>query len=198
MRSVFAILLVVVLPFMFTSCHKTKRKYITIEGEQGPAGEDGTNGSDGLNALGFDYVRGMDGAEVCDAALIIPAHLVVPANVLALAPAEDPYDPDGLTLTFGTADSPFRVYLGFMLAGEHCLIEKVEGEGWVTVGDPLVFSESGFVAVVPLEMIPLLDPTVVTAGRLVEFPDECRILDYSKFRLAVGDTLRINFDRGSL
>ena len=199
MRNLLILLLALSLPVFATSCTHHHKKI--VKGEQGPAGEDGQDGQDGadgidgLNALGFDYVRGMDGALVCDGALVIPAQYVVPANILALAPAEDPHDPDGLTLTFGTIDSPLRVYLGRMAAGEYCLVEKVQGEGWVPVGDQLVFTETGFVAVVPPSMIPLLDPAVLEHGVMAEFAEECKVLDYSNSHLKIGGDFRINFNR---
>jgi hypothetical protein len=82
-----------------------------------------------------------------------------------------------------------------MLAGEYCVVEKVQGEGWVAVGDPLVFVEAGFVAVVPSAMIPLVDPSVVGFGVIAEFEGECNVLDYSRSHLRVGRDLRINFRR---
>ena len=179
MRNLLIVLLALIPAFALTSCKRHTRIVEIHDGPAGEAGQDGIDGINGLNGLGHYYVRGMDGASVCDGALVIPAQYVVPSAILALAPAEDPYDPDGLTLTFGTLESPLRFYLGMVMAGEFCLVEKVQGEGWVTVGEPLSFGESGFVAVVPPEMIPLIDPSVLSEGRLIEFPEECLILEYS-------------------
>lgn len=191
---VFSTLLAVLSAFTFTSCKRHTK--IIHDGPQGEQGEQGKPGVDGLNGIGFFYTRSMDGAVVCDGALIIPARFVVPAAILALAPNEDTYDPDGLTLTFGTIDSPLRFYLGMVMAGEFCVVEKVKGEGWEPVGEPLVFTESGFIAIVPPSMIPLVDPAVVTEGRIVEFPADCKILDYSRNHLKIGKScIRINFGR---
>ena len=199
MRNLLIVLLALVPAFAFMSSCKRHTRIIEIRdgpaGEDGQNGQDGTDGIDGLNGLSFDYVRGMDGAVICEGALVIPAQYVVPANILALAPTEDPHDPDGLTLTFGTINSPIRFYLGSMLAGEFCLVEKINGEGWVPVGGVLIFPEPGFVAVVPPEMIPLVDPSVLDLGRLVEFPEECNVLDYSRNHLRIGKDIRINFNR---
>lgn len=214
MRNLLLLTFMLVPALVFTACHKHTRIIEAGEdgssggdgangadgadgtnGEDGADGADGSDGIDGLNGLGFDYVRGMDGAEICEGALIIPAQYVVPANILALAPAEDPYDPDGLTLTFGTVDTPIRFYLGTMFAGEYCLVEKVHGEGWVAVGGALVFEEKGFIAIVPPEMVPFVDPAVLQYGRVVDFPAECNVLDYSRHHLKIGRDIRINFNR---
>jgi hypothetical protein len=78
-----------------------------------------------------------------------------PSNVLALAPVEDPYRPDGLTLSFKISNLRLRTYLGAVAAGEYCVIEKVVGEGWVPMGDPIVFDTDGWIAVVPSETLSL-------------------------------------------
>lgn len=199
MRKLLIALMLLVPCMMSTSCKRHTRIIETGEqgenGQDGQDGQDGIDGIDGLDGLGFDYVRGMDGATVCDGVFVIDARFVVPESILQLAPAEDPYDPDGLTLTFGTADSPIRIYLGMMLAGEYCLVEKVKGEGWVPVGDPLIFPEDGWIAVVPPNMIPLLDPGAFELGTVVEFPEECNVLDYSRNHLTIGKDIRINFNR---
>ena len=136
----------------------------------------------------------MNGAKLYDGAFVIPARYVVPSKILMLAPNEDPHDPVGLTLTFGTEDTPIRFYLGTVMAGEHCVVEKVRGEGWASIGEPLVFEETGFVVIVPPEMIPLIDPAVLDQGRVVEFAGECNVLDYSRNHLKIGSDVRINFN----
>lgn len=202
MRNLLIVLLALIPAFAFMSSCKRHTRIIEIHdgpaGEDGQNGQDGTDGIDGLNGLSFDYVRGMDGATICEGALVIPAQYVVPASILALAPAEDPHNPNGLTLTFGTTDSPIRFYLGSMLAGEFCLVEKIHGEGWVAVGDPLIFPEPGFIVIVPPIMIPLVDPSVLNFGVIVEFPGECNTLNYSRNHLRIGSDIRINFNRGVL
>jgi hypothetical protein len=198
MRKLLILLLLALVPASFTSCRHGKLGKPGepgVTGQDGQDGIDGVDGIDGLSGLGFDYVRSMDGATVCNGVLVIPAQHVVPASILALAPAEEPHESDGLTLTFGTVDSPIRFYLGTMLAGEFCVVEKVQGEGWVAVGNPLVFLEPGFVAVVPPAMIPLVDPSVLDFGVLVEFEGECNTLDYSHSHLKIGKDIRINFKR---
>lgn len=201
MRKVMILALLALVPTSFMSCrghrgHSGADGTDGVNGQDGQEGDNGTDGIDGLNGIGFDYVRGMDGAVVCEGAMIIPARFVVPADILALAPNEDPFDPDGLTLTFGTTDSPLRFYLGMVMAGEFCVVEKVQGEGWEPVGEPLVFTEPGFIAVVPPSMIPFINPAFLSEGRVVQFPEDCKVLNYSRNHLNIGKScIRINFGR---
>jgi hypothetical protein len=197
-------ILLATMPFLFAACHKHTRIVDESipgadgqDGQDGQNGRDGIDGADGLSGIGFDYVRGMDGAKVCNRAIIVNANLVLPSSILMFAPAEDPYDPDGLTLTFGTQDLAFRVYLGFMNRGEYCVIEKEHGYGWQAI-DQLVFSQDGFVAIVPEETLSLFEDsfvaTLLEQGILVEF-DSCKTLDYSRHCLKIGSKIRINFGR---
>lgn len=189
------------------------------QGEQGVPGRDGVDGLDGidgLNGIGFDYVRGMDGARVCNRALVINAACVIPPEILSLAPLEDPYDPDGLTLTFGIADEPFRVYLGMIMAGEYCVAEKQRGQRWDAVdspNNPLTWLSDGeftqWIAVVPEETFLLFNEETQTEllgkGVMLEFGpttetvfneetqmdehvdvDVCLTLEYSRFFLKIG------------
>lgn len=224
MRNLIVLLLLALVPATFTSCRHGRTGPMGPAGENGQDGQDGQDGRDGidgidgrdgLSGIGFDYVRGMDGARVCNAALIVPAQHVLPDGILNFAPAEDPYDPDGLTLTFGTEELAFRIYLGMIMQGEYCVIEKEWGEGWDAVeseNNPLVFAENGWVAVVPLDTLNLFDTSflalLLDVGVLVEFgpneveteegtvlEDVCLTLDYSRNRLKIGRKVRINFNR---
>lgn len=220
MRKLIVLMLLALVPASFTSC-RGHRGHDGINGTNGQDGQDGQDGidgidgKDGLSGIGFDYVRGMDGAQVCNTALIVPADLVLPSSILNFAPVEDPYDPDGLTLTFGTEQLAFRIYLGMIMQGEYCVVEHPEGEGWGAVesdNNPLVFAENGWVAVVPIETLQLFDPlfqlTLLDAGVLLEFgpneveveetvvlEDVCLTLDYSRSHLRLGHQFRINFNR---
>jgi hypothetical protein len=228
MRKLLVIALALLPALAMTACHKHTR---IIEqgqdglngqngedglngrdGRDGLNGENGIDGKDGLSGIGFDYVRGMDGALVRNAVLAVPAQFVLPSTILNFAPAEDPYDPDGLTLTFGTQELAFRVYLGTMYRGEYCVVETVRGEGWVPVGDELIFTEQGFIALVPLDTFMLFDVSfqaeLLANGSWVEFgPREVIVddmvtlepvdlmLDYDRRRLSIGNDIRINFCR---
>ena len=181
MKNTITILCALLLAFSFTSCR---------HGRTGPQGEPGQNGAgipgkDGVDAIGFDYVRGMDGAQVCGGAVVVDAAKVVPEAILALAPAEDPFDPDGLTLTFGTIESPIRLYLGVVRAGQLCVIEKGEG-----VLGQLRFAEDGYVAVVPPAAVTALG---LTEGVIVEF-EGCKVLDYSRWKLRIGKKIVVRID----
>ena len=206
MRNLLILMLLALVPASFTSCRHGRTGPAGepgqngigqdgTDGQDGQDGGDGANGNNGLNGMGFDYVRGMDGATICDSALVINASEIIPADILRFAPAEDTYDADGLTLTFGIVGAPFRCYLGAVSAGEYCVVEKVHGEGWVAVGDPLVFDEDGWVAIVPPDMIPYLGPLAFDRARVLEFYGECNVLDYSSHRLQIGKDIRINFRR---
>ena len=158
------------------------------DGVDGEDGEDGQDGNDGSDGLAFDYVRGMDGAMIYEGALIIQAEHVVPPAILAFAPEEDPYDQDGLTLTFGTIESPIRVYLGRVWVGQYCVIERDEG-----VLGQLDFYEDGYVAIVPPEYLSLFNLTP-TDGVVVEFEGECKELNYSSRRIKLGKDIVIRID----
>lgn len=210
MRSLLMLLMLVLVPASFTSCRHGRTGpqgepgqngigQDGQDGQDGADGEDGQDGQDGLNGIGFDYVRSMDGATVCNSALVVPANLVVPTNILSLAPQGDDHHLEGLTLTFGSLDSPIRVYLGAVRAGEYCVLEKVHGEGWIQVGEQLVFTEDGYVAIIPPEFYNFVNPPVFADALLnahvVEFAGECNELNYSSRYLKIGKDIRINFNR---
>ena len=212
MRNLLILMLLVFVPATFTSCRHGRTGPQGEPGMNGNDGQDGQNGNDGqdgqdgndgidgLNGIGFDYVRSMDGAVICNSALIIEAQDVIPANILALAPVNAGHDLEGLTLTFGTPDSPIRVYLGSVQAGEYCVVEKLRGEGWVAVGEPLTFEEDGFIAIIPPEFYNFVRPPVFADALLrihvVEFGGECNELNYNDGHyLRIGKDIRINFNR---
>lgn len=204
---------------LLPSCRHGRTGPVGPQGEQGQPGNPGIDGIDGLNGISFDYVRGMDGATVCNRVLITNAANILPPNILAFAPEEDPYDPDGLTLTFGTESLAFRIYLGEIRAGEYCVVEKEWGQGWQGVesdNNPLAFLEDGYVAVVPEATLSLFDTSfqaeLLMNGVWVEFgprevveetetgeitmlEDVCKTLDYSRSHLKIGHKIRINFNR---
>ena len=219
MHRLLVLILLVLVPASFTSCRHGRtgkqgepgQNGIGQDGQDGQDGNDGLDGSDGLNGIGFDYVRSMDGAVVCNSALIVPVNLIVPANILALAPGDGQHHLEGLTLTFGTLDSPIRVYLGKVRAGEYCVLEKMRHNDdddddddddrgtWTPVGEQLIFTEDGYVAVVPPEFYNFVNPSVFTDTLLslfvVEFSGECNELNYSSRYLKIGKDIRINFNR---
>lgn len=208
MRNLLVLLMLLLVPMSFTSCRHGRTGPVGEpgmngvdgqDGQDGANGQDGQDGADGLDGIGFDYVRGMEGATVCNSALVVPADLVVPANILALAPEDGGHHLEGLTLTFGHIDSPVRVYLGAVRAGEYCVIEKVRGDGWVQVGERLVFTEDGFIAVIPPEFYNFVSPPVLAdallSAHVVEFTGECYELHYDSHHLKIGKNIRVNFNR---
>ena len=214
MHKLLILMLLALVSASFTSCRHGKigkqgepgvngidgNGVVGQDGQDGADGEDGEDGLNGLNGIGFDYVRGMEGAIVCNSALIVPANLVVPAHILDLAPVGGGHHLDGLTLTFGSLDSPLRVYLGAVHAGEYCILEKQGSDGWVQVGQQLIFVEDGFVAIIPPEFYLAVSPPVFADALLrvhvVQFPGECYELHYHEDRhIKIGKDIRINFNR---
>lgn len=152
-----AILTALALGSALTSCHRHITKTVDGGGEDG---SDGKDGADGLDGLGFDYVRGIEGAKFTSGVVVMDARDVVPAAVLAWAP---PGSYEGLTLTFGTANAPTRVYLADVAEGASCVIDLC-GHG------ELGRIEAKQIALVPIEFALALG--VQDRGVLVEFPGE--------------------------
>lgn len=144
------------------SCHRHITK--TIEGDSGGDGSDGKDGADGLDGLGFDYVRGIEGAKFNSGVVVMDSRDVVPAAALAWAP---PGSYEGLTLTFGTANAPTRVYLADVAEGASCVIDLC-GHG------ELGRIEAKQIALVPIEFALALG--IVDRGVRVDFPGENQIL----------------------
>ncbi len=196
MRNTLLILALLAPALLSTACNRHTR--IVEDGQQGDPGQPG---NDGLNGLGFDYVRGIAGATICEGAVLVPAQYIVPQPILDLAPEPLAGIRLGLTLTFGTVESPLRVYLFPMDAGTHCVFERTEQDPdekndvrrrWDVVGQ-LKFDEAGHLAIVPPSMIPYISPLGLDHATTIQWPSECVEIGTRPHRLTLGRKVRINF-----
>ena len=164
------------------------------DGQDGTDGKDGENGKNGLDGLSFDFIRGVNNSVLVDGVFIAPADLVVPAPVLALAPPEPKSStPEGLILTFGTAESPVRVFLVALSKGDCLVVERKVNGNWTTVAGPTLVADDMWLAVVPPLTLTLLPSSVLSQGTLVEFQGESKSLTLIKGKLQVGSDLRLRW-----